>query len=265
MSSIGNVGREIRGLALAAGKLPNFKLVHKFGSRVALGTSLLPVTTSGTYQTPTAAASLELVSTDNTNDKAGGAGALTVRVIGIQDWDVGEVSQDVSLNGTTAVPVPGTWLRVYRMQVIESGAYADTATPSHNSTITLRGAGAGATWSQIVAVGGFGLGQTEIACYSIGSNKRCYLAEHDIHINSGKSCDVMFFVRENAHDVTTPYDAMRTKISYRSVVGEIASGSDINPLGPFNGPCDVGWMAKSTSTTSDIVIAFEIIEEDIDA
>lgn len=249
----------LSGQAMIEGKIANVTFVHKFGSALDIGTTLTPVCSSKTYPTPAAAVSLELVSTDNTNDIPAGAGARTVRVYGIQDWDVGEVEQDVALNGTTAVPLTGTWLRVYRMKVLDSGTYATSTAPSHNSTITLRVAGAGATWAAINSSGGFGFGQSEIAAYSVPSGYTAYLAGYEIWVSSGKTADLIFFVRENADDVTTPYTAMQSKILIRSLVGTFGTGHDDHPIGGFTGPCDMGWMAASTSTTSSVSIAFDIL------
>ena len=187
-------------LEVRKGNIPKHSIVQKFGAITGVTTTLTPVTTSGAYPTPLTPVALELVSTDNTNDKAGGTGALAVTIEGISNtngvWT--EEVQTVSLNGTTAVPVPNSMLRVYRMYVSSSGAYANATTPSHNSTITLRVASAGATWQTVTPNGTFGLAQSEIAVYTIAKGYTGYFLSKNIAIESTKSANVFLFVRENA-------------------------------------------------------------------
>ena len=117
------------GVLLARGHLAGATSVHKFGAATNIDTTLAPVTTSGTYQTPTSAVQLEVVS-DSSNDNGTtsplGTGATQVTVQGLTDWDT-ETTETVTLNGTTPVATSNTWLRVYRMWVSGSGTYASTA------------------------------------------------------------------------------------------------------------------------------------------
>ncbi len=251
-------------LALSRGRIPNVTLVHKYGGIVGVGTTLTPVTNAGTYQMPTSATALEVVSSDNTNDKAGGAGALQVTIEGITDWNSDPVQEVVTLNGTTAVPTVNSYLRVYRARVTSSGSYANGTTASHTSTITVRTASAGATWVTIVPFDAFGLSQTSVGAYSIPAGYRAYIANYNISVSSNKTADVVLMTREDADDTTTPYSAMRGTIKYRSVAGNLSSDDSVGPVGPFLGPCDLVWFAASTSTTSDVALAFELIVEHID-
>ena len=52
---------------LSRGKIDGSSIIHKFGATVDAATSFIPVTTSGTWQTPTTAQALEIVS-DSIND-----------------------------------------------------------------------------------------------------------------------------------------------------------------------------------------------------
>lgn len=53
---------------VALGRVPGFSVVHKFGRNSSIGSSFEPVTASGVYQTPTSAASLEVVSSSATDE-----------------------------------------------------------------------------------------------------------------------------------------------------------------------------------------------------
>jgi hypothetical protein len=214
------------------------------------------------WPTPTTATALELVSDDNTNDIPAGTGARSVTIYGIKDWTTGEESATIALNGTTPVAA-GSWLRVYRMMVASSGTYATQTGASHDSTITLRVASAGATWSHISpAVTGFGAGQTQMAVYSAPTGKSVYVDFINILVEASKQADVFLYVREGADTIAAPFNAMNLKAGFRMVDGQ----TDVDyhfPLGPFVGPCDIGFMAASTpSGTADISIRFDIIEVD---
>lgn len=246
---------------IGAGLDPRYTPVHKFGAVDSVGTSWVPLTQSQTWQTPTTAQALEIVSTNNTDDIPTGTGARTVRVYGIQDWSVGEVSVDVALNGTTPVAISGTWLRIHRVKVVDSGTYGSATASSHNSTITVQGSGAGVVWGTINSLSGIGLGQSEIGCYAVGAGKTITIQEMEVYVDSTKTADLLFFVRENADTVAAPYSGMQVKVSLRSVEGYL-SKTHVTPLGPFYGPCDVGWLVRSTSTTSTVEASFEMIIED---
>ena len=120
------------------GNIAGHSLVHKFGE-ASVSTSLVPVTGSVEYPTPTSATSLELISSD-TNDTSSGSGAREVTVLGLNgSWN--EVSQTVSTNGTTAVALTTDLLRIYRWYVSQSGTYATQSAGSHAGTLTIRESG----------------------------------------------------------------------------------------------------------------------------
>ena len=242
------------------GNVPKHSIVQKFGAVDNVTTAITPVTTSKTYQTPTAPVALELVSTDNTNDVAGGSGARSITLEGLSNTNGAWTfeSQTVALNGTTAVAVPNSMLRVYRMYVASSGSYAAAGTPSHNSTITLQVASAGAAWGVITSESSFGLGQSEIAVYSVAAGETAYMLNKSIAIEGTKSANVFLFVREGADTVAAPFTPMRVKEVERNL-DQLQARKGNAPLVKVVGPADVGFMAQSTSTTTDVSIDFELL------
>lgn len=240
------------------GNIPKHSIVNKFGASDNVTTSWTIIATGEIYPTPTTAQSLEIVSDDNTNDISSGTGARKVEIQGLDaSWN--PQTQTVSLNGTTAASVTGTWFRVYRMKVTESGSYATTTTPSHNSTITTRVSGGGATWAQISPDNSFGLGQSEIGGYTVPTGYTGYMLGHKIDVEANKPVDVTLFVRENADDVTTPYTGvMQAKSITRGIEGEVVS----RPTGPeltLVGPCDVSFMARVQTGTAAVECEFQIL------
>lgn len=246
------------GLEVAMGNKAGVEVVHKFGSNHAVTTSLVPITKGGVMQMVSALTSLEMVSSDNVNDKAGGTGALTVTVEGLgTGWT--ELSETVTLNGTTAVALSNQYFRVNRISVATSGSYANPTTPSHNSTITLRTASVGATWVIIEPENGFGLGQSQQGIYTVPSGKTAFLMDKDVTVEASKPTTIFFFVRDNADDVSTPYTGvMRVKEVEHGL--EAPHGVDFPyPQGPFVGPCDIGFMAVLATGTGEVGIDFSLV------
>jgi hypothetical protein len=242
---------------VAQGLVPGHELVRRFGAVLGVDTNLTVIASAKTYQTPSTLTSLEILSDDNTNDKAGGSGALTVEIIGIgAGWL--EVTQEATLNGTAAVALATQLYRVRSVRVKTSGAYGSASTPSHNSTITIRVASAGATWATINKVGSFGLGKTQIAAYTVPKGKIAFIVGDHISIESGKTASVYRFYRENCDDVTTPYTGIITVDDLSSVAAGSTAHADIW-VGPFRGPCDIGYMGNVSSTTANIEVDFDLL------
>jgi hypothetical protein len=246
-------------LEVRKGNIPFHSIVHKFGAAQAITTVLTPVSTSKLYPTPSVLTNLEIVST-SANDTAAGSGALTLRISGISDvngsWTEQEI--DIALNGLTPVALPNGMWRVFRMHVLSSGTYANSTAGSHNSTITLRVAGAGATWHVINTEAGFGLGQTEIGVYTIPAGKTGYILNKHITTESTKSATVVLFTRESANVVVAPFGAMNLKEIERNLTGNITLNNNV-PILVVPEMSDVGFMAKSITSTTNVSVHFEIL------
>lgn len=230
-------------------------IIHKFGSIDNVTTTLTPISTAGAYPTPTTLTSLELLS-DDANDTFAGTGARTVEVIGIGPGYT-ELSETVTMNGTTAVAVSSQFYRVYRLKVVTSGTYASSSSSSHAGALTLRVASAGATWAKIEVEAGFALGQSEIGVYTIPLGKTGFVNFKDFDVESAKNASAYFFAREGIDVVSAPYTPMLVKEIHRNQSGH-HSVTPNNPFGPFVGPCDIGFMGKAESGTADIQVEFEI-------
>lgn len=242
------------------GEVAGWSYVHKFGAIDNASTTLVPVATAGVYPTPTSATALEIVSS-NANDTSAGTGARSITVFGLDaNWE--EQTETVNMNGTTAVDLANTYTRVYRLFVASSGTYASSTGGSHAGTITLREDGGGAAWAQIGTVGGFSVGQSQIAAYTIPAGKRAWVVSRHVTVETTKSALYVFFQRPNADTVSAPYSAMRAIEVDRGVVS--SDGREYNPpVGPYVGPCDIGFMGAATSGTADITIDFEILLQDV--
>lgn len=108
---------------VAIGALPGWQIFRKFGNNPAVnGSSTLeemwPLGTPRIL--PTAAAAGAAVSTSTADANPSGTGARTIQVEGL-DADYNEISEVVSLNGTTPVVLANTYLRINRAYVLHCG------------------------------------------------------------------------------------------------------------------------------------------------
>lgn len=238
------------------GEIDGYSIEDKFGTRLSLSTSLIPITSVGTYQTPTSAQSLEILSSSG-SDTAAGVGAQRVIVIGLSS--TGAIQQEsVVMNGTTAVALVNQYIRVFRMYVSSSGTYATLTAGSHVGTITLRGAGGGVSWAEIsVHSGGLGLGQSQIGCYTVPLGKTAILLSHDYSVDANKAVNLYFFKREDILDVTTPFQPMRLQSVYHGITG----GKNTPKLSRPSFPelTDIGFMGNTTTGTADCSVEFEML------
>jgi len=255
MSDIANTGiSAVRGAA-------GFTVVHKFGRNESIGTSLEPISLGGIYNMPTAAVSLEFVS----NDAADALNGVGMHELTIQGLDASWNEQTVSIeahatDGTTAVAITGTWLRVYRAWVSSSGAYPATIAQSHAGDITIRVSGAGATWATI-SDDPIGRGQTEIGCYTVPNGKTAYIGSISITASTGQTNkpDIILFQRPNADDTSSSYSGTLREVW---TVLQVAGQEGLNPktpLGPFVGPCDLVVAGIVTASTGTAECDFEIL------
>jgi len=223
-------------LEVAKGNVPKHSIVHKFGSG-AVTTSILPVTFTNNYPTPTAAVALEVVSS-NAADAQNGVGARTITFVGL-DANWAEVTQVVSTHatdGTIAVSIPTSLIRMYRWYVSESGA----------------------TWSQI-PITPFAIGQSTIGVYTIPLGFTAYLLSKNVNVNSNKAADLYMFRRPLANDVTTPYTGTLRVIQMElGVIGGLNFDVHVPKL-IGAGPCDIGFMAAVASGTGDVSVEFELL------
>ena len=110
----------------------------------------------GAYPFQTTAQALEIISS-SANDTAAGTGARTVMVQGL-DANFNPIQETVTLNGTSAVALVNSYLRVNNVQVATAGSGNTNA-----GTLTLRLAGAGASQAVMTA----GIGYAKQAIYTV--------------------------------------------------------------------------------------------------
>jgi hypothetical protein len=118
----------------------------------------------GQYPFQTSAQSLEIVSS-NAADNPSGTGLRTVRITGLDAGYV-EITEDITLNGTSPVTLVNQYLRVNLLMGLSVGSNKVNA-----GKITLRVAGGGAIQS-VIGVGG---GASQKAIYTVPAGKTAFI------------------------------------------------------------------------------------------
>jgi len=243
-------------LEVAKGDVKGHSAVNKFGEADEIGTTWTVITDSKTYPTPTSPVSLEILSSSDV-DSTGNAGAQQVLIQGIgADWR--EQTETVSLQGTQAVDLSNTWLRVYRMYVVSTNTYASTSASTHAGTITLRADDGGATWGVLSKDGVFGYGQSLIGAYTVPKGKTAFLTSYSADVEPTKNANLAFFQRCGADDVAAPFEPMRLQALHEGLQNTLVITNHVS-RGPFVGPCDIGFFGKVSNNTANISLQFNLV------
>jgi hypothetical protein len=228
--------------------------VSKFGHNDGVTTTLEPLCLTGVYKTPTSGVALEILSS-SANDDAVGTGARTVSVQGLgSDWTL--LEEIVTMDGTTPVDLVNTFTRVFSLMVLTTGTYATQTQGSHAGTITLREDGGGDTWAQITLQEGFPTSTSQIGVYTVPDGWKAWLLNKKVSIDANQAVNLYLFVREKADE--NPGGPMVLLEQDDSLIEPFERDYMI-PQGPFEGPCDIGFMADTAAGTGNVSVDFELI------
>jgi hypothetical protein len=239
--------------------------IKKFGRNKVVGDTYVPVAIGGNYRTPqsTGATALRVKAGGNANDTAAGSGARSITLTGTdENWL--PVSETIVTAGASAsASTTATFTRLFVIDIESSGTYASATGGSHAGEITIENAAGTEDWGD-VALNGFAKGGSEIGAYTIPAGFTGHVKLRDLSVDSGKTVDVIFFSRANADELSAPYSAMRARSVTTGIIGGNVQGfgeTDV-PFGPFEGPTDIGYMAKKTvsgGAAATVAVEFEII------
>lgn len=234
-------------LALAAGANPDPRRLTLIDRIMARATATIG---SGAYDTVweagasaslypwaslTSAVALELLS-GSANDAAAGSGARTVRVTGLTG-DYAEQSETVTLNGTSAVALTLSYLRVNAIDVLTCGSGGANA-----GALTLRLSGGGATVGYVVA----GEMLSTHGVYTVPAGARVWLLTPDLCRTANTAVDTVLWARP-AGGLFAP------KLRYNVQTGTYTPGRRIPPAVLAAGS-DIEYRGKAASTTSGMII-----------
>lgn len=248
--------------AVAGNVSAHGQVIHKFGKNTAIGTTLSQVATGGIYRAPqpAGATKVRVKAGGNVNDAAGGTGARSITIQGINA--LGEyTTETIPTNGTGAgADSINTYIRIFRAFVAESGTYSTLLLGSHAAAIVIEKAAGSEDWITIPFTP-IATGQSEVAAYTVPKGKNGYLISARIMTDSAKTTTAVFYHREGILRAAAPYLAFRKMFGSSTIKGEY-SVDTVAPHGPIPELTDIGFMAKIVSGTAEVSAEFDILLRD---
>lgn len=231
---------------VALGLIPGLNTIPIVtGTNVAVGQSFVDVTDQGGIRGEiTSAESLEILS-DDVNDTSAGTGLRTVLLVALDENDERQ-NVVISMNGTTAVAVSGTYLNPERIVSITSGSSGNNA-----GTITLRVASAGATRLQMKPDQGVSFS----SIYKVPADTTSLIYQTFSNVPKGEDVELRSRVRISTAD-PTELTGGTVDLYQNNLVFPLKS------IGVFTEKTTFWLQAKSTNIDVNVTAAFEVMEID---
>jgi len=241
---------------VARGNVNGVSSVQKFGRNQDIGSGTQEDIWDGgaTWVAPTQARIHQIASTSTSDDGApAGVGARTIQVYGLTSWATKEVSEVITMNGTTNVPTVNSYVIIHRMKVLTKGATdvnvgVITATADTDSTVTAR--------MEI------GWGQSQMAIYGVPSIQTAYIfrfysnvlkaagtveVDNILLVNPEPDAELINFITK--HTFSNSNVAMNTQIQLKTAK-------------VFAGPCIIKMAAIPDAGSTDVGAGFDLYLED---
>jgi len=173
-------------------RVVNVDYIHKFGRNPNVGGAPETIWMQGGVYSYLTSPSTVYVTSDDAADAAAGTGARTVTVQGL-DGDYNNVQETLTVGGSVGTV---EFLRVFRAFVVESGS---VGTNVGDVRVTTGAGGSGTVLADIGTIGvgtTFGLGQTQLALYTIPAHCTGYLTTWNVGIGGyNSSATVSLYTR----------------------------------------------------------------------
>lgn len=238
-------------LEVSKGNIAGHAEVTKFGRNTDIDTTAEDIWDGGGIWVAPTTARIHNIASSSANDTSAGTGARTIRVFGLTSWSTAEVSEDITMNGTTNVPTNNSYVIIHRMRVLTKGATATNA-----GTITATAVTDATVTAQINP----GEGQTQMTIYGIPSTQTAYMYDYyatALKANTTGAVDVS--LRFNPEP-----DVQLTNYLVKHTVGLIMAGTsaltnEFRPPNGFTGPGILKIQAIGSANNNDISAGFNLV------
>jgi len=228
---------------ISNGMVINTDFIHKFGRNPNIGGAPETIWMNGGIYTYLDAPSTVYVTSNSADDAAAGTGARTVTVQGL-DNNYEQVEETLTVGGPVSTI---EFLRIFRAFVETAGSIK---TNVGNVKITTGAGGTGTVLADIGIIGTgttFGLGQTQLALYTIPAHCTGYLTTWNVGVGSYNS-SVTASLYTRLFD--TGYLSFRTRDIMDVPGGYHTRNYDIPLLIPAKTDIEVRAIASAGSTIS---------------
>lgn len=222
------------GIHLARGAIAQTSHINKFGYNTSVGLNFETITDLGGDQYyPTSAGIVSVVSSD-ANDDDGDTGARTVEIQGL-DGNYEEISETITMNGTSAVTTTASFHRVFRMRVLTAGT---TGTNEGNITASIGG-------NNVARISSANGGQTLMAVYTVPAGCKGYLTNFQGSLS--KNQEAVFMIRtkngaeSSAWQVKAMFGTFANSVQYNYQIPlEISEKTDIEIRAKVGATAEIG-------------------------
>ena len=241
------------GIVIAEGLFPGLGNEFKFGYNADISTDEETVWDEGGIYTYPAAATQMTVSSGSADDDAGGTGALTVRIFGL-DANYAEIQEDITLTGQTAVTTANSYLRVFRMMVVTAGSGLQNAGVLYTGT----GAITDGVPANVFACIRAAENQSHMGLWTVPAAKTAHLVGLEVTTGGGTKFMTCRLVRRPLDEVFQP----NLKFIVIQTGGPYVLDTTLVPL-TYAAKTDVEMRAKSDQGTQDLSVAmcFILVED----
>jgi hypothetical protein len=233
----------------------------KFGTNEAVpnGTWAILANLGGvTYPFPQAPTTVRVKAGGNVADTSDGAGARTLRVIGL-DSNGAVAEEDITLAGASASDSTTTsFWRVYRAYVLTTGTYGG----SNTGIVTIENTAGTADLLKIEASDS----QTRLGIFSIPTGWTGYLLGFESHVEANKPADVRVRTRTDYKTVSGEMSPIREIFFEGGVIGNAQNVAEGIPLGVLPENSDVWLEARgggAQTSVSGSMIILCVKDEDV--
>jgi hypothetical protein len=249
---------------VASGNIPGSYSVNKYGRNIEIdsgitadlwdgGYTLASGGESLTWVAPTQARQHNLAST-NAGDTLLGAGARTVQVYGLPDWDTAEVSEVIEMAGAADVLTTNSYVIIHRIKVLTKGA------TSANIGVITATAAVDATVTALIRAGE---GQTQMVVYGIPSTQTLYMGRLYGNIVRDKTAGGVVFSLQYNPEPQTEITNYVTKHTFGTMVtGTSALTINYSVPKTFTGPGILKLRCTSSQNDMDISGGFDSVLKD---
>lgn len=243
--SLADFYRDHPEIGIAADFYPGVTDIHKFGHAGSVPATLATLWNENNIYVYRTTATVMQVSSSDTDDTNGGAGAWTVMIEGL-DGNYNPLMEVVTLNGQTQVATVGLFLRVFRMRALTGGAslwnegiiYCGTGAPSSGKPAVVHG-----------LIEQFE-GQSLMAFYTIPKGHTGYVSQTFITSAIAKAVNGGLYAR-------IPGELFQVKEHLSVVEGEAALVHTVSDK--YVEKTDLEMRAKAAGAGGDVSGQFEVI------
>ena len=233
-------------LAVVRGDVDGASFVAKYGVNLDVGTAYETLWTGGGIYVWMPTGSVLKISSESTDDDAGGTGALTVNLQGLEDVTYAEIDEDLILDGQTPVETVNTYIRVHRMEVLTAGSGGMNAGNLWAGTGTVAAGVPAVKHTQVLA----GEGKTLQCFYTIPGSVTGYVLNSRSSSNVSKQITARMMIR--------PVGGIFHTIEYDVFIDGLIATPSIFPDELLE-KTDIQMQAKVGITGGDIAGRFDIL------